>query len=392
MRVRITLGLCFIMLLSACTATSLTWQEQYDMGIRYLSEGNYEEAIIAFTAAIEIDPKQADAYVGLADAYVAQGDLEKARQILEDALPVVSDPNAIRTRLDRLEQGAALETSDGLTAESTPSSTVIASGDCAENLKWSLDNNGTLIISGVGPMGDRLWEDFENDTLWYEYYDSIMNVIIEDGVTSIGEMAFGNFPNLAGVTIPNSITSISDGAFYNCRSLTNVIIPDSVISLGVAFQSCTGLVSVTIGNGVTNIGNSAFYDCSSLTSVTIGNGVTSIDNGAFHSCTSLTSIDIPDSVTSMGQAIFYNCSSLRNVTISGSITSIEGNTFYGCNNLRSVTIPSNVTSIDFEAFYGCNSLTDVYFGGSENQWNHIYIYNDDNGNDPLYKANIHFNS
>lgn len=62
--------LCVILLLTACGANGPTWQEQYDLGVRYLSEGNYKEAIIAFTAAIEIDPKQAPAYVGRADAYV----------------------------------------------------------------------------------------------------------------------------------------------------------------------------------------------------------------------------------------------------------------------------------------------------------------------------------
>lgn len=63
--------------LSACGQQDLTWQEQYDLGVRYLSEGNYEEAIIAFTSAIEIDPKQALAYVGRGDAYVGSGEMEE---------------------------------------------------------------------------------------------------------------------------------------------------------------------------------------------------------------------------------------------------------------------------------------------------------------------------
>ena len=61
-------------------ATASTWQEQYDLGIRYLSEGNYEEAIIAFTAAIEIDPNRAEAYVGRGDAYVGSGETEEDRK------------------------------------------------------------------------------------------------------------------------------------------------------------------------------------------------------------------------------------------------------------------------------------------------------------------------
>ena len=59
---------------SAATPDAPTWQEQYDLGLRLLSEGNYEEAIIAFTAAIEIDAKQAPAYVGRGDAYAGSGE------------------------------------------------------------------------------------------------------------------------------------------------------------------------------------------------------------------------------------------------------------------------------------------------------------------------------
>lgn len=72
---RIVIGvLICTLLLSACGQKSVgAWQEQYDLGVRYLEEGNYEEAIIAFTAAIEIDQKQPAAYVGRGDAYVAQG-------------------------------------------------------------------------------------------------------------------------------------------------------------------------------------------------------------------------------------------------------------------------------------------------------------------------------
>lgn len=96
------LGLC------ACAQSAAdTWQEQYELGIHYLSEGNYREAIIAFNAAIEINPKRADAYIGLADAYTAQGDTEQARQVLSDALAVVADTSAIRSRLDGLEVSAA---------------------------------------------------------------------------------------------------------------------------------------------------------------------------------------------------------------------------------------------------------------------------------------------
>ena len=69
-------GLC------SCGKKPLTWQEQYDLGVRYLSEGNYEEAILAFNAAIEIDPKVEDAYISIVEAYLAQGDIDSAIEIL----------------------------------------------------------------------------------------------------------------------------------------------------------------------------------------------------------------------------------------------------------------------------------------------------------------------
>ena len=104
------LALAIVLSLAACSrSAAATWQEQYDLGVRYLSEGNYREAIIAFNAAIEIDPKRAEAYIGLADAYEAQGDTEQARQVLEDALAAVSDLSAIQSRLDGLAEGAGPE-------------------------------------------------------------------------------------------------------------------------------------------------------------------------------------------------------------------------------------------------------------------------------------------
>ena len=89
------------LMLVACTKAP-TWQEQYDLGVRYLSEGNYEEAIIAFTVAIRIDPKQENAYIGLADAYVGAGDTEKAVEVLEKAMEAVGENEALTAALAAL--------------------------------------------------------------------------------------------------------------------------------------------------------------------------------------------------------------------------------------------------------------------------------------------------
>lgn len=92
---RLLLPLLFLGLLSACSTSpktaETTWQEQYDLGVRYLSDGNYEEAIIAFTAAIEIDPKQAEGYMRLAEAYEANGEIEEALNALQSGLKATGD-------------------------------------------------------------------------------------------------------------------------------------------------------------------------------------------------------------------------------------------------------------------------------------------------------------
>lgn len=104
---------CLIFLLSACTAgqpdgtaeeasQGATWQEQYDLGIRYLSEGSYEEAIIAFTAAIEIDPKRIETYCKLSDAYVGMGETKKAVQMLYDAIQVQGNDSRLISALGTL--------------------------------------------------------------------------------------------------------------------------------------------------------------------------------------------------------------------------------------------------------------------------------------------------
>ena len=118
--------------------------------------------------------------------------------------------------------------------------------------------------------------------LYSDENTEIKNLVIPNGVTSIGESTFINCYSLTSVTIPNSVTSIGESAFSNCIGLTSVTIPNSVTSIGNgSFKDCIGLTSVTIGNSVTSIGSEAFRNNSALTSVTIGNSVTSIGEYAF---------------------------------------------------------------------------------------------------------------
>ena len=146
-----------------------------------------------------------------------------------------------------------------------------ASGSCGDNLTWTFSSaTGTLTISGTGAMTKY----YKVKAPWTNRLDSIKQIVINNGVTSIGDYAFANCDGLTSITIPTGITSIGQYAFYQCGGLTSVSIPNSVTSIARnAFEWCSALISVTIPNSVTSIGEDAFFGCSGLTSLTCLNAV-----------------------------------------------------------------------------------------------------------------------
>ena len=186
------------------------------------------------------------------------------------------------------------------------------------------------------------------------------DVVVPNGVTSIGSDAFWHCSGLTSVTIPDSVTSIGRSAFYGCTRLTSVTIPDSVTSIGgFAFYGCTRLTSVTISDSVTSIGDRAFEDCSSLTSITLPEGLTSIGDGAFSSCSSLTIVSLPDSLVEIGNRVFSWCSSLTAVSIPNGVERIGTQAFERCTALSEIKLPDNLKAINNAAFSNCRSLKHI---------------------------------
>ena len=275
-------------------------------------------------------------------------------------------------------------------------------------------SGNTLTIRGTGAMKDH-GEDPWHDN-WYNYRTQITQVIIENGVTDIGNWIFSNCSNLVSIDIPESVTRIGDASFFRCINLISIDIPESVTRIESAFSGCSNLTSINIPSGVTSIESGTFYDCSKLTSIEIPENVISIGNSAFYGCSKLTSITIPENVTSIGFSVFGNCSNLASININSknknyssdngvlfnkdktvliccpggkteyydipnNVKNIEARAFEKCSSLTSITIPSsvtsignsafessgltsivipkNVTSIGYGAFKGCTNLTEL---------------------------------
>ena len=307
----------------------------------------------------------------------------------------------------------------------------MVSGNCGaqgDNLTWTLFDDGELVIKGSGEMADYY------TTPWDAYKDSISSVVLNSGVTSIGTAAFNNCAYLSSVTIPDSVISIGEAAFSGCTSLTDITIPTRVTNLGnCAFSRCSSLTSITIPSGVTSISVSLFSGCGSLSDITIPSGVTSIEAEAFRECFNLTSITIPSGVTAIGNLAFWLCYRLTNIEIPSSVKTIGHGAFWGCSSLAgillpdgikrieqdafrgclrltnitipdgvinigeyafedccrlsSITIPGSIKAIAYAAFQGCESLTDVWYNGTQKQWNAISIAGD---NTPLKNATVHY--
>lgn len=258
-------------------------------------------------------------------------------------------------------------------------------GEYGGGFKWTLDE-GLLTIAGEGDIPGN-YRYFELP--WYSFRDKIQEIVIEDGVTGIGEYLFCDHTSLISLVIPESVTHIGEHAFFRCSSLENLVLPDTVVSIGAgAFEGCPRLPdsiplcrgvcegdiqwrldrngTLTVGgtgpmpdgtswvdfgwfssvdqieeiiveDGITTVGDYAFDGCENVLKVTLPSGLTSIGKFAFRYCESLAEIRIPQSVAAIRYGAFAACASLENVTMADSVVTIEGGAFSACPKLKDTT-------------------------------------------------------
>ena len=287
--------------------------------------------------------------------------------------------------------------------------TSIASGTLAGGLAWNLTKSGTLTISGKGAMPD--FSSVEEQP-WSDNNSQIQKIVIGDGVTNIGSSAFWNCGALSveiassvavignsafrdskiiSATIPSGVKTIGDDAFRGCKNLSSVTIGEGVETIGQnVFSACTSLASITLPASLGEIGSATFMECTEMKSVkfTQGSKQVKLGDNMFTECWNLMSVTLPLNIDRIGEGMFQNCKMLAGVEIPQGAESIGMHAFASCSAFTTVIIPDSVTTIGMAAFADC-PLKDIYFTGTETQWNSIGKLGDTASK--VSESTIHYN-
>ena len=337
--------------------------------------------------------------------------------------------------------GSTSSTTESTSEEESSEDTGIITGMCGDNVTYSLDiHTGVLTISGTGAM-----TDYSDSYLSpFATNEDIVEVIVENGVTSVGDYTFYQCYGIESVSLPETVERIGSYSFSECEALVEFEIPDSVTIIdNCAFMACINLESVDFGSGVqtireqafrncsmleeinipasvTSIGFSSFYLCSNIQGITVaeGNeyfncpdncnilvktetdevilgcrnstvpeGIKAIGSNAFSGCVDLISIELPESLTTISNYAFYNCRGLTRIIIPSMVTDIGVYAFYNCSQLKVVTFQQGLETIGNNAFV-CSSLAHVCYTGTSTEWKQVSV---GTGNASLKNATMHYN-
>lgn len=249
----------------------------------------------------------------------------------------------------------------------------IFSGSCGSSIVWTLDENGTLTFTGRGAIPDY----DEGDPEWYQYKDRIYEIVINDGITHIGEYAFFMCSSVNLVSIPESVREICEGAFHYCTGIKQLTLPISARISDenwCSFLGCSNIekIRLTKGSGIQQDFKVSAYKTSlyygytpwsesqhSLKEIIIDEGVSAIGAYAFYECKALKTI--PESIVSFGTCSFYRCENLEgDIAINENANSIGTCCFYDCKKINTLTLPNTISSIGANAFYMITNLN--YYG------------------------------
>ena len=299
--------------------------------------------------------------------------------------------------------GASITVTGDTTVSAVWEVTTVASGTCGangDNLSWSLENDGTLTISGSGAMAGYS----EGSAPWYPYRNQITVLNVSSGVTTVGQAAFYSCENLMKVTLADSVTDVGYRAFHRCTQLNDLHLSEGLSSIGsLAFYDCTALEKVEFPAGLSSLGREAFVDCKSLKEATLPAGLREIVN-PFGGCAlteikvdpsnesfisvngvlysndmtilyvypsgrTATSFTVPESVSTIAVYAFASCISLETVRLPNSLQEIRDVAFYNCENLQSTELPASVNKLGGNPFVYCKSMQEI----PVNEGNNSYV-------------------
>ena len=271
-------------------------------------------------------------------------------------LPVAASTASVSSSLasSAASSKAASTAASSKTSSSTTASTsqnaadLIDSGSCGKNATWELYKDGTLYIKGTGAMQDYDWNYNETTNIvttgapWHDSHSaSVKKLVVEDGITSIGNDAFSDCESLVSAELAEGITSIGDGAFTGCYDLEKINIPNSVTSIGYdAFDSCWTLPSLELPSGLSKLESSA-VSFTAIKELTVPHGVKVVDSYLVAYNDNLTTVTLEEGVEEIWHRAFWGCEKLNNITIPRSVKKIEEEAFLECTSLKSVTISKN---------------------------------------------------
>ena len=281
---------------------------------------------------------------------------------------------------------------------------VLEQGYCGAEVFWTLDNDGLLTISGSGNMYDNYHASYAP---WDKYSNLIKKVVIEEGITKIGDRAFTTCTNITDIILPEGLYYIGDSAFggnketlklpssiqaigdgnkfknvyisdlknwcnidfggpvatnlyVNDELLTDLVIPKGVIEIGqYVFQGNEGIKSISRTNNVVTISDYAFSNNINLENVVLNNSVRHIGIYSFYNCYFLSQITLPEKLQTIGIEAFYGCTSLKSITIPNNVKDMGWGAFKYCEGLTDVVISEGVTQISGFTFLGCTRLKNI---------------------------------
>ena len=308
-------------------------------------------------------------------------------------------------------------------------------GICGENVTWSFAN-GTLTLSGSGATYEYGYgEGSSHPTVpWGTLRDQITKIVVNQGITRLGKELFEYCSQVTEVSLADGLEEIGKDTFLGCNAVTVLTIPYTVRKIEDTFR-CSGLTDFVVDSRneyyssvdgvllnkektilyvypdgrtdesysmpdslllvVTRMEYAAFTGVKALHHIEFSDNLESIGESVFYDCSNLEEIILPDSLTSLGANAFAYCSGVSELRLSNglktiaecafaeigiteldipsSVETVEWGAFRYSPSLASVTIRSNATQITYASFAGCNALRDVYYYGTEEEANAVFL-------------------